>query len=148
MAVLPSYAARAAAGSSWLHRLMAPALLVLALASCGQPEQAGPIVADAARGEQVFAQLCGSCHKAGPRARNAFGPQLNGVIGRRAGSVEGYAYSPAMRQADFAWDQARLQAYLAAPSDAVPGTKMYFWGLSDRQKVADLLAYLETTDDR
>jgi cytochrome c len=118
-------------------------LLLLALVGCNRTEPTGPIVADAAKGERVFAQLCGSCHKAGPNARNAFGPQLNGVIGRRAGSLQDYAYSPALRRADFVWDQARLQAYVADPSGVVPGTKMYFWGLSDRQKVADLLAYLE-----
>lgn len=120
-------------------------VMVLALAGCSGTEQTGPIVADAANGARVFAQLCGSCHKAGPSARNAFGPQLNGVIGRRAGHLKDYSYSLALQQADFVWDEARFQAYVADPSEVVPGTKMYFWGLSDRQKVADLLAYLKTT---
>lgn len=119
---------------------------LLMLAGCGQPTQRGPVVADPANGEKLFTQLCGSCHKAGPHARNAFGPQLNGVIGRAAGSAAGYRYSPAMQQAGFSWDEPRLKAYLAEPAKVVPGTKMYFWGLRDEQKVADVLAYLKKQD--
>lgn len=118
--------------------------LVLALAGCG-PSSPGAGAPDTANGQKLFTRLCGGCHKAGPDARNGFGPQLNGVVGRQAGSLGDYQYSPAMKQAGFAWDEATLKTYLADPGKKVPGTKMYFWGLANEQQVADLIAWLKTT---
>ena len=98
--------------------------------------------ADVARGARLFATRCASCHSVGPSARAGFGPQLNGIHGRRAGSMADFRYSPAMQQSGIVWNDKSLAAFLDAPDDLVPGTKMRFWGMSDQGQVADLLAYL------
>ncbi|WP_437882816.1 c-type cytochrome [Pseudomonas sp. LRF_L74] len=98
---------------------------------------------DPARGEALFQRWCSNCHTIGSGARAGFGPQLNGLIGRQAGSTE-YNYSPAMRNAGIVWDETTLPGYIADPSEVVPDTKMRFWGISDEQKIADLLSYFAT----
>lgn len=100
--------------------------------------------ADAAKGARLFGTRCASCHSIGPAARPGFGPQLNGIHGRRAGSTPDFRYSPAMQQSGIVWNDKSLAAFLDSPGDVVPGTKMRFWGMSDEQQVADLLAYLRT----
>jgi cytochrome c len=97
---------------------------------------------DAAAGEKVFAQ-CKICHQVGETAKNGVGPILNGVIGRAAGSVAGYAYSDANKKSGITWDEATFKEYIADPKAKVPGTKMAFAGIKDQQKVNDLLAYLK-----
>jgi len=94
-----------------------------------------------AAGKQVFA-LCADCHEVGPRAHGGFAPQLTGVIGRKAGSTRDYPYSAAMKNSGIIWSPNMLAAFLKSPGDVVPGTKMSFYGLSDEQKIANLLAYL------
>lgn len=100
---------------------------------------------DAAAGEKVFAQ-CRACHQIGPNAKNAVGPELNGVIGRHSGSVEGYNYSPANKNSGLTWDEATFREYIKDPKAKVPGTKMIYAGLKDEQKVNDLVAYLKQFD--
>lgn len=98
---------------------------------------------DAARGKTVFLR-CTACHTidgSGPR----MGPDLAGVVGRKAGSVAGYAYSPAMKAAKVSWDDATLSAFLNAPQSVVKGTKMAFPGLSNADDRANVIAYLKTT---
>ncbi len=118
--------------------------VLLALAGA-MPQHA---VADGnpAAGRKVFA-ACASCHQAGPSARHAFGPQLNALAGRKAGTLPGYAYSPALKASGLVWNAATLAAYLRDPNALVPGTKMRFWGagLGERD-AADLLAWLAATD--
>lgn len=97
---------------------------------------------DAAAGEKVFTQ-CKICHQVGETAKNGVGPILNGVIGRPAGSVAGYAYSDANKKSGITWDEATFKEYIADPKAKVPGTKMAFAGIKDQQKVNDLLAYLK-----
>ena len=96
--------------------------------------------ADLRAGEAAF-RACASCHQVGPSARGAFGPHLNGLFGRRAGSTP-YAYSAAMKKSPIVWNDKTLAAFLRDPDDVVPGTKMRFWGFSDERKIANLLAYL------
>lgn len=101
---------------------------------------------DVAAGEDVF-RKCATCHAIGEEATNRIGPVLNDVFGRIAGTYEGYRYSPAMLAAGedgLVWDHEALEAYLAAPRDFIPGTKMTFAGLKDETEMADLLAYLRT----
>lgn len=98
---------------------------------------------DAAAGQAVFEKTCKGCHTIGRAAQHAFGPELNGLIGRKAGSMPGYKYSDEMQASGIVWSEANLTAFIAAPTDVVPGTRMHFWGLSDPQKVADLLAWLK-----
>ena len=93
-------------------------------------------------GQRAFA-ACASCHQIGPSARADFGPQLNGVIGRQAGSTPDYKYSLAMKNANFVWDERRLAAFVRHPDDVVPGTKMRFFGIGyDDKTISALLAYL------
>jgi len=97
---------------------------------------------DAAKGKAAFAK-CAICHQVGPGAANLVGPELNGIVGRKAGSVEGYSYSAANKNSGLTWDEPTLTTYLHAPRKLVPGTKMTFAGLSKDQEIADVIAYLK-----
>jgi cytochrome c len=98
---------------------------------------------DPEAGAKIFPRLCGGCHQVGESARPGFGPQLNGIIGRPAGTSENYVYSDAMKNSGVTWDRETLIAYLKDPKGVVPGTRMIFWGLSDEEKLENLLAYLQ-----
>ena len=100
---------------------------------------------DAAAGERTFAQ-CRACHQVGETAKNAVGPVLNGLFGRKAGTVEGYAYSPANKNSGLTWDEATFREYIKDPRAKVPGTKMVYAGLKDEQRITDLVAYLKQFD--
>lgn len=102
------------------------------------------LAADLARGARLFGSRCASCHSVGPSARAGFGPHLNGVFGRRAGSTPDFRYSPAMAKSGVVWNDKTLAAFLDDPDEVVPGTKMRFWGMSNASQVADLLAYLRS----
>jgi cytochrome c len=97
---------------------------------------------DAAAGEKVFAQ-CRACHQVGPTAKNAVGPVLNGLFGRKAGTVEGYNYSPANKNSGITWDEGTFSEYIKDPKAKIPGTKMIYAGLKDEQRIKDLIAYLK-----
>src|SRR6185295_14708127 len=77
-------------------------------------------------GQKSFVGKCIACHRIGPDAKNAVGPVLNGVVGRKSGTVPDYAYSDANKKAMLTWDEATLQKYLKSPQAVVPGTKMTF----------------------
>ncbi len=100
---------------------------------------------DAAAGEKVFAQ-CRACHQVGETAKNAVGPVLNGLFGRKAGTVEGYTYSPANKNSGITWDEATFRDYIKDPRAKIPGTKMIYAGLKDEQRVTDPVAYLKQFD--
>lgn len=104
----------------------------------------GAGAADLANGQRLFGLRCSSCHSVGPSARSGFGPQLNALFGRRAGSLPDYGYSAAMKRSRIVWSDKTLAAFLDDPDDFVPGTKMRFWGISNDKQVADLLAYLRS----
>lgn len=97
---------------------------------------------DVAAGEKVFMQ-CKACHQIGEGAKNTVGPVLNGVIGRPAGSYEGYSYSVANKESHLVWDEATFRDYIQDPRKKIPGTKMIYVGVKDERKVNDLLAYLK-----
>jgi cytochrome c len=97
---------------------------------------------DAAAGEKVFL-VCRACHQIGPNAKNAVGPVLNGVVGRKAGTAPDFKYSDANRDSGIVWSPEELDKYLTDPQKVVPKTKMIFPGLKDKQKRADVIAYLE-----
>ncbi|WP_232844040.1 c-type cytochrome [Allopontixanthobacter sediminis] len=99
------------------------------------------LTGDAAAGKVVFAQ-CRSCHVTEPGV-NKTGPSLAGIVGRTAGSVDGYNYSPANANSGITWTEEHLYAYLENPQRVVPKTKMIFPGLRDAQKRADVIAYLK-----
>jgi cytochrome c len=101
---------------------------------------------DPAAGEKTFG-VCKACHQVGPSAKNAVGPVLNGVVGRKAGTYPGFTYSPAMKDFGKTWDQAELATYLDNPQQVVKGTKMAFPGVKDPQKAKDIIAYLGQYDE-
>lgn len=123
-----------------------PVLSALALAASAALAGCAPSGTDAATGERVFKQ-CASCHQVGLNARGGFGPQLNGLFGRRAGATPDFAYSDAMQASGIVWDERTLSAFLHDPDKLVPGTKMRFWGIRDENEIKALQAYLRTFQD-
>lgn len=146
-------------------------VLGLALAACGSPKDEAPAAdagadaavaaetaAPAATGAEaaatetaaaaaggkpaVFAQ-CAACHSVEP-GKNGVGPSLAGIVGRKAGTVAGFAYSDANKNSGLTWDEATLDEYLTAPMKKVPGTKMSYAGLADAAKRKELIEYLKT----
>jgi cytochrome c len=97
---------------------------------------------DAALGEKVFLK-CRACHQIGEGAKNAVGPVLNGVVGRKAGSYPDYSYSDANKNSGITWDEATLKEYLKNPRAKVPGTKMIFPGLTKDDDIDNVIAYLK-----
>ena len=101
---------------------------------------------DVENGQSLFRQ-CRACHQVGVTAKNLVGPQLNGIVGRKAGTVEGFNYSEANKTAGakgLVWDDAQLLTYLENPLQFMPGTKMAYAGLKDEADRKDLIAYLKS----
>ena len=119
-----------------IHKLA----VALALSVAASAAHAGdPAAGDPVRGKALYAR-CQGCHSID---RNRVGPMHRGLFGRTAGSVEGFSYSKAMKQSGIVWDEATLDAFLAAPRKLVPGTRMTYAGIADTQERADLIAYLK-----
>lgn len=137
-------------------------IVLLALGACSKPEadkaeesstsEAEPAEAeesadyddlkgDVAAGAVAFAQ-CKVCH-AMEEGKTGIGPSLHKAIGRTAGSIAGYTYSPAMKSSGITWTEDKIFAYLEKPQAVVPGTKMSFAGYGDPQKRADVIAWIK-----
>lgn len=99
------------------------------------------LTGDAANGRRVFTQ-CMACH-AVQEGRNMAGPSMFGIVGRPAGTVEGFRYSDANANSGIVWTEPTMFAYLEAPQQFIPGTIMAFPGLRDPQDRADVIAYLK-----
>ena len=99
------------------------------------------IYGDPTAGKQVFNQ-CVSCHSVAA-GENKVGPTLHAIIGRKAGEIPGFRYSDANKNSGKVWTEQELYTYLANPQKEVPGTYMTFIGVSDPQKRADVIAYLQ-----
>jgi cytochrome c len=93
---------------------------------------------DAAHGKELY-QGCNACHSIDD---NDIGPRHRGVVGRKAGSLADYNYSPALKASGLTWDAATLDRWLTNPSNLVPGTKMFF-KLDSPKDRADVIAYLQ-----
>lgn len=115
------------------------ALVALALGWPG----AAAAAPDLRHGEDVYVR-CQACHAL---ATDRVGPRHCGLFGRRAGSVPGYGYSPAMKASGITWDERSLDRFLAAPLRVVPGTTMTYDGVTDARDRADLIAYLRKAGD-
>ncbi len=113
-------------------------VLIFSLTLFGAPA----LAEDVAKGEKVF-KRCKACHYA-DKEKNKTGPYLVDVIGRKAGSIDGYKYSKAMRESQLVWDDATLSAYLKAPKKFLKGTKMAFAGLKKEADIKNVIAYLKT----
>ena len=117
-----------------IHALSAAAALALMSSTAfaaGDPDA----------GAKVF-NKCAACHKIGPGAKNAVGPELNGIKGRKTGSAEGFNYSDANKNSGLTWDEATFKDYIAAPQKKIPGTKMTFPGLPEEADRDNIGAYL------
>lgn len=100
--------------------------------------------ADAAAGETVFKRFCTACHIATAEGRRGVGPTLFGVVGRKAGTVDGFRYSAANKDSGITWTPEILDKYLTNPKDVVPGTIMTFAGVKNDTDRANVIAYLQT----
>lgn len=118
-----------------LGKLFATVAVALAVTAGAQAE------GDAIAGKKVF-NKCRACHSFD--AKKKIGPTLAGVMGRKAGTVEGYRYSKAFQASDVVWDEASIGAYLAAPRKYIKGTKMAFAGLRKPADIANIIAFLKT----
>lgn len=96
---------------------------------------------DPEKGKRIF-RLCSGCHSLKP-GEIRVGPSLAGLIGRKAGSVPGYGYSPALKNAAVVWDEKTLDAWLANPRKLVPGNRMLFRGLKKGENRTDIIAFLK-----
>ena len=128
---------------------------LLALAGCGPSSQPAPTAPDSgaspvgeapasvASGAPAEFAVCTGCH-AIFAGKNGIGPSLWGVVGRKAGSLPGYAYSAALQKSGIVWTPETLDVWLSGPMTMVPGTKMSFGGYSDAKPRAAVIAYLKT----
>eukprot|EP01035_Chromulina_nebulosa_P017465 gene17465-23018_t len=116
--------------------VLVPAFACLSFASIPASAQ------DAAAGEKLFNQ-CRTCHQIGETARNGVGPQLNGLFGRKAGSIENYNYSAVYKTLDKVWDPENFTVYIKDPRGVTPGTKMVYPGMKDETQITNLVAYLK-----
>ena len=120
---------------------MIRALILAAL--LGTAASTSALAADAEAGHTFFKSQCSVCHS--PVAgKNAVGPSLFGIVGRKSGQIEGFHYSAANKAANLTWDEATLDKYLTSPKTVVPGTIMTYAGIKDATKRADVIAYLAT----
>jgi len=115
------------------------AALALLAASTTLANAAG----DAKAGEAVF-KRCAVCHTNDKGGGDGLGPNLFGVVGRKAATRPGFAYSAPLQKSGIVWTEANLTKWTAGPAKVVPGTKMAFAGISSKKQQADVTAYLAT----
>ena len=100
---------------------------------------------DLAAGENSF-KKCLPCHSVGADAKNKAGPVLNGLDGRKSGTIEGYNYTDANKNSGITWDEAVFKEYITNPRAKIPGTKMVFAGINNEKERDNLWAYLKQFD--
>jgi cytochrome c len=110
-------------------------MLILA-ATCGTAA-----AGDVAAGENSF-KKCLACHAIGEGAKNKVGPELNGLDGRKSGTVAGYNYSDANKNSGITWNEAQFKEYIKDPKAKIPGTKMAFAGIKNEKEADDLWSYI------
>jgi len=120
--------------------LSKPAVAIVSLLLAASPAFAG---GDAAKGKDVF-NRCAMCHSDAKGAGNRIGPDLWGVVGRKAGTEPGFNYSSALKSSGIVWTPDKLEQWVMGPGKMVPGTRMMFAGLSSKQQAEDLVAFLGT----
>jgi cytochrome c len=118
--------------------LIAAAILTIATA-------ASALAQDVEKGQNSF-RKCLPCHRIGPDAKNLVGPELNGIDGRKAGTVPNFNYSDANKNSGIVWNEETFKEYIKDPRAKVPGTKMTFAGIKNDQEINDLWAYLKQFD--
>lgn len=118
-----------------LSLAMAAAAMVAVTAQNAQAQ-------DAVVGERSFGK-CKICHRIGEGAKSLVGPELNGLDGRKAGSVPDFSYSDANKNSGIVWNEATFKDYIKDPRAKIPKTKMVFPGIKDEKEQNDLWAYLK-----
>jgi cytochrome c len=121
-----------------------PTLSTLIVIASAAASSAAP-AQDVAAGKTSF-NKCLACHAVGEGAKNKVGPVLNGLAGRKSGTVEGYSYTEANKNSGITWDEASFKDYIKDPKAKIPGTKMVFAGIKNEQEAGDLWAFLAQYD--
>jgi cytochrome c len=121
-----------------MKRLTLSALAVIA-------SSAAALAQDAAAGKASF-NKCLACHAVGEGAKNKVGPILNGLDGRKSGTVEGYSYTDANKNSGITWNKEQFLDYIRDPKAKIPGTKMVFAGIKKENEAADVWAFLAQYD--
>ena len=116
------------------------ALAVIAAVILATPALAA---GDPVQGKAVFAR-CAICHNVEKDGGNGVGPNLFGIVGRKAASVDGFNYSGPMKASGIVWTDDNLEKWIAGPAKMLPGTKMAFAGITSKGQIADVIAYLHT----
>ena len=124
-----------------MKRLTLSALAVIA-SSAMSP---AALAQDAVAGKASF-NKCLACHAIGEGAKNKVGPILNGLDGRKSGTVEGYSYTDANKNSGITWNEAQFKEYIKDPKAKIPGTKMAFAGIKNEKEINDLWAFLSQYD--
>jgi cytochrome c len=99
------------------------------------------LAGDPAAGETSF-KKCVICHAVGENAKPKVGPILNGLDGRKSGTIEGFSYSPANKNSGIVWSEATFKEYIKDPKAKIPGTKMVFIGIKNEKEADDLWTFL------
>ena len=134
-----------------MRRFAAAALALGVLAVAHSPAnaeltEAGKKAIEAA-GKIMFEQRCASCHADDP-SRKAYGPSLLGIMGRKAGTLEGFEYSDAMKSSGIVWNENTLRAWMADNDGFMPGTRMRHVGITDKAEQDFLLAYIKSLQSK
>src|SRR5213592_5068255 len=124
-----------------MKKLTLSALVVIVLSA----EATTALAQDAAAGKTSF-NKCLACHAIGEGAKNKVGPVLNGLDGRKSGTVEGYSYSDANKNSGITWGKDVFLEYIKDPKGKIPGTKMVFAGIKNEKEASDLWAFLAQYD--
>lgn len=122
-------------------KYMVCGVLALGFGLVAAPSIQAGVGSDPVKGKAVYAR-CAICHSLNV-GESKIGPSLNGVFGRAAGSLSGFAYSPALKKSGIVWDVKALDHFLTSPAKAVPGTKMMI-SVPNAQERADLIMYLKS----
>jgi cytochrome c len=100
------------------------------------------LAGDVAAGQTSY-KKCAPCHDVGETAKNKVGPILNGLDGRKSGTIAGYNYSDANKNSGITWNEATFKDYIKDPKAKIPGTKMVFPGIKTEKEAEDLWSFLQ-----
>ena len=126
------------------HHMKKPTLSALVIVT-SFAAHTGALAQDAAAGKSSF-NKCLACHAIGEGAKNKVGPVLNGLDGRKSGTVEGYSYSDANKNSGITWNKDQFLDYIKDPKAKIPGTKMVFAGIKNEKEANDLWAFISQYD--